>query len=134
MQRNDHFKSYYWQWICLECLTYQVPKSLSVDDSLIRSNGMMVRAFDGIETSACQEIDLKILIGPCEFQVSFIVVDIPAVFNLLLGRPWVRSAGAIPSSLHEKVKFISGNKLITIMAEENILIPASNLGPFTNTQ
>lgn len=30
----------------------------------------MVWAFDGIKTSTCGEIDLKI--GPCEFEVSFV--------------------------------------------------------------
>ncbi|RVW60418.1 Transposon Ty3-I Gag-Pol polyprotein [Vitis vinifera] len=34
------------------------------------------------------------------------VLRIPTSFNLLLGRPWIHRAGAIPSSLHQKVKFI----------------------------
>ncbi|RVW62795.1 hypothetical protein CK203_058919 [Vitis vinifera] len=34
------------------------------------------------------------------------VLKIPTSFNLLLGRPWIHRAGAIPSSLHQKVKFI----------------------------
>lgn len=74
------------------------------------SNRMMVRALDGIKTSTCEAIDLKILVGPCEFKVSLVIVDILAVFNLLLCQPWVHSAWVVPSSLHQKVKFISGNK------------------------
>ncbi|RVW63887.1 hypothetical protein CK203_055698 [Vitis vinifera] len=34
------------------------------------------------------------------------VLRIPVSFNLLLGRPWIHQPGAIPSSLHQKVKFI----------------------------
>ncbi|RVW77925.1 Retrovirus-related Pol polyprotein from transposon 17.6 [Vitis vinifera] len=34
------------------------------------------------------------------------VLRIPTSFNLLLGQPWIHRAGAIPSSLHQKVKFI----------------------------
>lgn len=30
---------------------------------------MMVHAFDGTKMSACIEVDLKILIGPCKFEV-----------------------------------------------------------------
>ena len=39
---------------------------------------------------------------------------IPVSFNLLLGRPWINSASAIPSSLHLKVKFLHDGRVITI--------------------
>lgn len=65
------------------------------------------------------------LVGPCEYKVSLTVVDIPAIFNLLLGWPWIHTAGAIPSSLHWKVKFILGNKLISAVVEEDLPVPAS---------
>lgn len=68
---------------------------ISVDDSMIRPNWMMVRAFDGTKKSICREVDLKILAGPSEFEVSFVIVDTPTVFNLLLGRLWIHSAGLI---------------------------------------
>ncbi|RVW40338.1 Retrovirus-related Pol polyprotein from transposon 17.6 [Vitis vinifera] len=34
--------------------------------------------------------------------------------NLLLGRPWIHQAGAIPSSLHQKVKFIHDGQTLEI--------------------
>lgn len=107
---------------------------IGVDNSFIRPNGMMVRAFDGTKTSGCREIDLKVLIGPCEFEIPFVVIDIPAVFNLLLGHPWIHTAGAIPTSLHQKVKLITGDKVITVMAEEDISVPITALVPFIDTQ
>lgn len=82
--------------------------------TMIHLNGMMVGAFDCTETSANWKKDLKILVGPCEFKVSSVAVDIPTVFNLLLGRPWIHSVGAILSSLHHNVKFISRNKLVHV--------------------
>uniref|UniRef100_A0A2N9FLX8 Uncharacterized protein n=1 Tax=Fagus sylvatica TaxID=28930 RepID=A0A2N9FLX8_FAGSY len=38
------------------------------------------------------------------------------------GRPWLHTAGAVPSSLHQKMKLIIGNQLVTILAEEPISI------------
>lgn len=102
---------------------------LGVDDSLIQPNDMMVRAFDGTKTSTYGEIDLKVLVGPCEFEIPFVVIDIPAVFSLLLGRPWIHTTGSIPSSLHQRVKFISNNKLITVIAEEDIPVPVAAMVP-----
>lgn len=58
-------------------------------------------------------------------------MDIVTFFNLLLGPPRIQSAGAILSSAHQKVKFISGNK--TVMVEEEIRVPASTMVPFINT-
>ncbi|PKI44576.1 hypothetical protein CRG98_035037, partial [Punica granatum] len=41
------------------------------------------------------------------------VLDIPNAFSLLLGRPWIYSVGSVPSSLHQRLKFIVEEKLIT---------------------
>lgn len=51
---------------------------IGINDSLIQSNGMMVRAFDGAKTSAYGEINLKVLVGPYEFEIPSVLVDIPA--------------------------------------------------------
>ncbi|RVW18912.1 hypothetical protein CK203_106907 [Vitis vinifera] len=57
-------------------------------------------------------IDLQI--GPATFSTLFQVLRIPTSFNLLLGRPWIHVAGAIPSSLHQKVKFIHDGQTLEI--------------------
>lgn len=46
----------------------------------------------------------------------------------------IHTAGAIPSSLHQKVKFISGNKLIIVTTEEDTSVPTTVVVPFINTQ
>lgn len=69
---------------------------IGIDDSLIRPSGLMVRAFDGTKTSTYGEIDLKATIGPCEFEISFVVVDVPALFNRLLGRPRIHTEWGHP--------------------------------------
>ncbi|KAL6322355.1 hypothetical protein AAG906_007908 [Vitis piasezkii] len=47
------------------------------------------------------------------------VLRIPTSFNLLLGQPWIHRAGAIPSSLHQKVKFIhEGQVVVTLELED----------------
>ena len=59
-------------------------------------------------------LTLELMIGPVVFQVMFQILRIPISFNLLLGRPWIQSACAIPSSLLLKVKFIHDGRVITI--------------------
>lgn len=81
------------------------------------------------KTFYCGEIDLNILVGPCKFEISFIFVDILDVFNLVFRRQGLHTRESIPSSLHQKVKFISMNKLIFIMAKEDILVLGSTMVP-----
>ena len=58
-----------------------------------------------------------IMIGPVRYSVLVQVLRIQSSFNLLLGRPWIHEAGAIPSSLHQKVKFIHEGHIITIQSD-----------------
>ena len=73
-----------------------------------------VRAYDNTYRKVMGTLTLELMIGPVVFQVMFQILRISISFNLLLGRPWIHSAGTIPSSLHLKVKFIHDGQVITI--------------------
>ncbi|PKI59064.1 hypothetical protein CRG98_020552, partial [Punica granatum] len=63
-------------------------------------------------------------------SITFQVLDIPNAFSLLLGRPWIYSAGAVPSSLDQRLKFIVEEKLITVKGEEDYAIYKETAMPF----
>ena len=73
------------------------------------------------------EIEIEMQIGPCTFNVEFQVMDISPSYNCLLGRPWIHIVGAIPSTLHQKIKFVIEGQLVCIVAEED-MIAATSLG------
>ncbi|RVW80088.1 Retrovirus-related Pol polyprotein from transposon 17.6 [Vitis vinifera] len=73
-----------------------------------------VRAYDSTKREVMGTLMIDLQIGPATFSTLFQVLRIPASFNLLLGRPWIHVAGAIPSSLHQKVKFIHDGQVITV--------------------
>ena len=54
--------------------------------------------------------------GPIEVVVEFIVLDILVTYTLLLGRPWYHVLGGVPSTMHQKVKFLLDGEVITIDA------------------
>ncbi|XP_031391698.1 uncharacterized protein LOC116203875 [Punica granatum] len=58
------------------------------------------------------------------------VLDIPNAFSLLLGRPWIHSAGAVPSSLLQRIKFIAEGRLITVKGEEDYAIYKETAVPY----
>ena len=62
-------------------------KKLSYSGIQLRASSVMVRAFDGSRKSVLGDVDLPIVVGPHEFKVTFQVMDIPASYSYLLGRP-----------------------------------------------
>jgi len=103
-----------------------MPKStldkLPYDKNHKRASAMVVRAFDGSRREVIGEIELLVQVGPCTFQVVFQVMDIFPTYSCLLGRPWIHSAGVVPSILHQKLKFIIEDKLVIVFGEEDLLV------------
>jgi hypothetical protein len=102
---------------------------LAYNGAPLRPSGMIVKAFDGSRKSVIGEIDLPITVGPHEFQITFQVMNIQATYSCLLGRPWIHEAGAVTSTLHQKLKFVRDGKMVTVSGEEALLV--SHLSAFS---
>ena len=95
---------------------------LKVDLSLIQPSTMIIRAFDGTSREVKGEIKLMIEIGSRSFMVNFQVIKVESPYNMLLGRPCLHPVGVVVFTLHRRLKFISENQLITIMAKEFVTL------------
>ena len=62
-----------------------------------------------------------VMIGLVKYSVLFQVLRIQSSFNLHLDSPWIHEAGAIPSSLHQKMKFIHEGHIITIQSDKDVV-------------
>ena len=105
---------------------------LKVDMSFIKPSTMIIIAFDSTRREVQGEIELMIEIGPTSFMVNLQVIKVDFPYNRLLGRPWLHTAVAVTSTLHRRLKFISENQLITIMAEEPMTIFQVTSIPYIN--
>ncbi|RDX95815.1 hypothetical protein CR513_21598, partial [Mucuna pruriens] len=83
---------------------------------------VVVRAFDGSKQKVMGKITLPTHIGLTTFDITFQVMDIRPAYNCLLGRPWIHAAGEVPSSLHQKVKFVAHQQLASVMGEKELMI------------
>ena len=81
-----------------------------------------IQAYDSSRREVMGTLEIELLIGPTTFPTLFQVLRIPTYFNLLLGRPWIHRAGAIPFSLHQKVKFIHNGQVITVQSVGDMFI------------
>ena len=61
--------------------------------------------FDGRVVIPKGQIFLPMNMEGKEVMVTFIVVSSFSLYMAILGKPWIHAMGAIPSTLHVKVKF-----------------------------
>ena len=66
-------------------------------------------------------LSTHVMIGLVRHSILFQVLRIQSSFNLLLGRPGIHEAGAIPSSIHQKMKFIHEGGIITIQPDRDVV-------------
>ena len=99
---------------------------LGLQDVKLKPSETVVRGFDGAQRESIGEVNLVVEMGPAQFQIACQVMHFPSVYNVLLGRPWIHSSGAVPSSLHQVLKFVVNDQLITIFAEEDCIVIADS--------
>ena len=114
----------------LNILPIATLEQLPVDLSTLEHSDMVVRAFDGTRREVIGDITLPLEIGPCTFNVDFQVMDVNAAYTMLLGRPWIHAAHAVPSKLHQRVKYVQGDHVVTVKGEEHLLISQPNVVPY----
>ncbi|XP_042505572.1 uncharacterized protein LOC122082159 [Macadamia integrifolia] len=96
-------------------------KHLGFDEAEMKPSSQCVRAYDNTRRSVLGIFTVVIVVGPAEFEVDFQVIDIPASFNMILGRPWLHKAGAVSSSLDQKIKFLFKGQVITVLADPDLV-------------
>ncbi|XP_070050449.1 uncharacterized protein [Nicotiana tomentosiformis] len=109
-------------------------QKLKIGTERIHINNVCVRGFDGGGKDSVGDIMLNLSIGPVEFTMEFQVLDVTASYNLLLGRPWIHAAKAIPSSLHQMVKFEWDRQKIVVHGDENLSAYNDTIVPFIEVE
>ncbi|XP_050915448.1 uncharacterized protein LOC127130491 [Lathyrus oleraceus] len=133
VEGKNHNKALHISLKCISRVLVDIGSSLNVmpkttliklpmERSNMKPNTLIVKAFDSSRRAVIGEVDLPIKIGPTIFNITFQVMDIRPGYSCLLGRPWIHSAGAVTSTLHQKLKFITNDKMIVIGGEEDILV------------
>ncbi|XP_077230199.1 uncharacterized protein LOC143863420 [Tasmannia lanceolata] len=81
-----------------------------------------ILAYDGTRRDVIGTLATEIQIGGEDFDIEFQVLDIKTSFLLLLGRPWLHKVGVIPSTLHQKLKFVHNNRVVTVKGDPDLEI------------
>ncbi|XP_070050941.1 uncharacterized protein [Nicotiana tomentosiformis] len=109
-------------------------QKLNIGTERIHMNNVCVRGSDGGAKYFVGDIMLELSIGPVEFTMEFQVLDMVVSYNLLLGRPWIHAVKAVPSSLHQMVKFEWDRQEIVVHGDENLCAYNDTTVPFIKAE
>ena len=57
-------------------------------------------------------------VGTDVVEVDFIVVDAFSPYTVIMGRPWLHTLGVVSSTLHQNVKYPSGDQVLEIVGSQ----------------
>jgi hypothetical protein len=96
----------------------QIARTMDIRQADLTPSSIFIHGYDGTGQPCLGCICLELNISETYHQVLFHVVDIEPSFNLLLGRPWIHATNAVPSTLHQCVKWTHNMETVTIYAED----------------
>ena len=102
----------------------QILPNLGVKIEELMKSDLVIRVYDDSTRSVEGTFMAPVKTGPIEAVVEFTVLDIPVTYALLLDRPWYYILGGVPSTVHQKVKFLLDGEVITIDASMRKTISA----------
>ena len=75
-------------------------------------------SFEGKMVVLKGQIRLPVQTGTDVVEVDFIVVDVFSPYTTIMGRPWLHTLGAVSSTLHQKMKYPSGDRVLEIVGSQ----------------
>ena len=76
--------------------------------------------FDGKVVFSKGQIRLPMQVGSEVVEVDFIVVDAYSPYIAIVARPWLHALGAVSSTLHLKVKYLSKDQIKELVRSKSV--------------
>ena len=77
-------------------------------------------SFNGKMVVPKGQIRLPVQVGIDVVEVDFIMVDSFFPYTAIMGKPWLHTLGAVSSTLHQKVKYLSGDQVLEIVGSQSV--------------
>ncbi|XXG54223.1 hypothetical protein AAC387_Pa03g2164 [Persea americana] len=108
-----------------EVLYYDCFKKLGLKDEDLQAARTPLVSFSSKPVYPKGKISLRVQVGGACRQVDFLVVDVPSPYNVIMGRTWLHSMEAVPSTRHQKLKFPLENQsgrteVITVRGDQHM--------------
>ncbi|XP_024015961.1 uncharacterized protein LOC112089212 [Eutrema salsugineum] len=92
---------------------------MGIDLSEVEAIPKPLTGFSGETTMTMGTIRLPVVAGGVTKIVEFCVTDYPAIYNVIMGTPWINGMRAVPSTYHLCLKFPTPAGVKTIWGNQN---------------
>jgi hypothetical protein len=91
---------------------------LSLGEAELSSFTSPIFGFSGEPTVPLGKTILPVLAGPINLQTEFIVLKASSPYNAIMGRNWLHRMRAIPSTLHQKLRFPTKDGIMELNGDQ----------------
>ena len=108
------------QGSAVEIIYLDLYKGLGLKPENLTAYSSPLVSFEGKMVVPKGQIRLPVQIGIYVVEVDFIVVDIFSPYTAIMGKPWLHTLGAVSSTLHQKVKYLSRDQVLEIVGSQSM--------------
>ena len=105
---------------CVEIMYPDLYKGLNLKLEDLTAYDSPLVSFDGKLVTPKGQIRLLVQAGSEVVEVDFIVVDAYSLYTAIMARPWLHTLGAVSSTLHQKVKYSSGDRIEELVRNQSM--------------
>ncbi|XP_010490387.1 PREDICTED: uncharacterized protein LOC104768159 [Camelina sativa] len=91
---------------------------MEIGESDVKPECHSLTGFDGDHIMSVGTIDLPIFMGSMIRYFRFAVIDMPTIYNVILGTSWIHEMKAVPSTYHQCVKFPTPKGIYTLRGNQ----------------
>ncbi|CAA7047862.1 unnamed protein product [Microthlaspi erraticum] len=86
----------------------------------IKPTSRPLTGFTAEHVYSCGTVRLPVYVGGISKLLKFIVMDKPAIYNAILGTPWLHEMKAVISTFHQCVKFPIPSGIFTLRGDQRV--------------
>ncbi|XP_024011113.1 uncharacterized protein LOC112086428 [Eutrema salsugineum] len=95
-------------------------KNMDFPDSEIKPYMESLTGFTGEKTRTVGTVKIPIYVGGSARMIKFLVLNKPAIYNAILGMPWLFDMKAVASTFHQCVKFSTPSGIFTLKGSQTV--------------
>ena len=91
---------------------------MKLSSGMLNSVERILYGFNGTTTTTLGDITLPIQAGSVTQQVLFSIVEVLGPYNAIVGRTWLHSMKAIPSTYHQMVRYLTNEEQVDLLSSQ----------------
>lgn len=75
-------------------------REMEINETEIEKSTRVLVGFNGESTAAISKITLPVFAAGENKMTTFLVIDCPSAYNIIIGKPWIHAMKAVPLTYH----------------------------------